>query len=228
MSELLKRPNVAIIDYGMGNLFSISRACEMSGINACITAQAKMIHAADAVILPGVGAFGSAMAQLNGLDLVSPIRDIVAKGMPFLGICLGMQLLFEESEEFGQHKGLGIIRGLVRRFPKVSSSGARIKVPQVGWNQINKSSGKEWDDTLLCDVPDEAYMYFVHSYYCVPADPVTTLSTTSYGGIQYCSSLHYGNVRAFQFHPEKSAARGLSIYVALSALAQSCKKGNNG
>ncbi len=225
MPELLKRPNVAIIDYGMGNLFSISRACEMSGMDTCITAQAKMIHAADAVILPGVGAFGSAMAQLKELDLISPICDIVAKGMPLLGICLGMQLLFEESEEFGRHKGLGIIRGLVRRFPNISSSGARIKVPQVGWNRINKSSGREWDDTLLCSVPDEAYMYFVHSYYCVPADHVTTLSTTSYGGIQYCSSLHYGNVQAFQFHPEKSAARGLSIY---AALAQSCKKGNNG
>lgn len=209
-------PDVVIIDYGMGNLFSVKQACEHVHLTAKITSNKDDIFNSDAAILPGVGAFGDAMDALRNSNLIDPILDFIKTGKPFMGICLGMQLLFSESEEFGRHEGLGIIPGYVIRFPAVDDRGEVNKVPQVGWNRIQKkpTSGKDsfWDNTPLAGQKNGDFMYFVHSYYCKPEDEGIALSFTNYGGIKYCSSIFWKNVFACQFHPEKSASKGLDIY----------------
>jgi len=220
---------VAIVDYGMGNLFSVGQACERAGLRTVVASSTQEILAADAVILPGVGAFGDAMETLTRLDLVSCLRDIAASPKPLVGICLGMQLLMTESHEFGSHRGLGIIEGEVVNL-KVSVEGTRVlKVPQVGWNQIDamgsdghenntEVSNEPWESPLLEGLSDGEYMYFVHSYYPDPVDARTVVSTTRYGDIEFCSSLHLGSVFACQYHPERSGPAGLRIYQNLAAL----------
>lgn len=205
---------VAIIDYGMGNLFSVKQACEHAGLNAAISSEFSEILDADAVILSGVGAFGVAMHNLEKLELINPIKNFINSGKPFMGICLGMQLLMSVSEEFGYHKGLNVIKGSVVRFSDTKESN-RIKVPQVGWNQIVRPGFiKEeiWNFAPLRDINNGEVMYFVHSYYVVPEDPKLALSFTKYGDIEYCSSILYKNIFACQFHPEKSGREGLKIY----------------
>jgi glutamine amidotransferase len=169
----------------------------------------------DAMILPGVGAFSDAMNNLRKLDLVSSINEFIATGKPFMGICLGMQLLMTESEEFGNNKGLDIIKGSVVRFPTENSGNKRNKIPQVGWNQIflpSFASENFWDNSPLQNIRNGEFMYFVHSYYPVPADTETVLSTTNYEGAQFCSSILWRNIFAVQYHPEKSASEGIRIY----------------
>lgn len=211
-------PEVAIIDYGLGNLYSVKHACTHVGLRARITSIPEEILQADAAILPGVGAFGDAMATLRRLDLVGVIRDFVAAGRPLLGICLGMQLLMSESEEFGPHKGLGIIQGAVARFANPRSGERRLKVPQIGWNGVywgpptRGDAAGPWSDTLLQGLDDGEPMYFVHSYVVQPADPGTHLSRSSYGDFEFCSSVQYRSVTACQFHPERSGPQGLRIY----------------
>ncbi len=197
-----------IVDYGMGNMFSVLRACSNAGLDAVLTADRKELEGADAVILPGVGAFGPAMENLNRLDLVNPLKYFCASGRPFMGICLGFQLLMTESEEFGITRGLDIIKGAVRKFPVPNSEGA--KVPQIGWNAIKKY--RSWDGTVLEGLADGEYMYFVHSFYVVPDSQKMACTSTSYAGIEYTSSISSGSVFACQFHPEKSAWNGLKIY----------------
>lgn len=207
--------NVAIIDYGMGNLFSIRRACEKNGIRCSVTTDASVIDAADGLILPGVGAFGDAMDHLQQFDLVGPIRNFIASGRPFMGICLGMQLLMSESEEFGVHKGLGIIEGTVKRMPSSNNDGKKIKVPEVGWNQIFQPENNHadiWKKTPLKDIPNGSHMYFVHSYYPIPTDGGKVLSTSTYGNLSYCSSICWNNIFATQYHPERSELNGIKIY----------------
>ncbi len=209
------KPIVSIIDFGMGNLFSVNRACEYAGLSARITSDKREILSSRAVLLPGVGAFGDAMDNLHRLDLVEPLKDLIGEGKPLLGICLGMQLLMSESEEFGHHKGLDILKGKVIRFPAVRKDGERIKIPQVGWNRIDKPQGegiRDWSGSLLSDASEGEFMYFVHSFYAVLDDMSAVLSVTSYEGIEYCSGLARDNIFAFQFHPERSAGKGLSIY----------------
>ena len=196
---------VAIVDYGMGNLFSVQQALAHVGLEATITAEAGRLMSADAVILPGVGAFGDAMAELTRRDLVTPLREAVASGKPVVGICLGMQLLMSESLEFGRHRGLGFIEGDVVRLTGP-------KVPQVGWNRIWPVDRGSWDGTLLEGLPEGAYFYFVHSFYVRPMEAALTLSTTRYGSVEFCSSLRRGNVFACQFHPERSGPAGLALY----------------
>jgi glutamine amidotransferase len=218
---------VAIVDYGMGNLFSVSQACEHVGLRAVITASAGEIQAADAVILPGVGAFGDAMETLEKLDLINVLLDLAASPTPLLGICLGMQLLMTESQEFGKHRGLGIVEGEVVRLESGGAGSRTVKVPQVGWNRIyppargagglSGSGDTTWDMPLLAGIPSGEYMYFVHSYYPKPADASAVVSTTSYGPLEFCSSYCQGNVFAFQFHPERSGRQGMSIYRNLAA-----------
>ncbi len=211
----LSSPKVVIIDYGMGNLFSVRHACEQAGLRAIITGQKSELLNADAAILPGVGAFGDAMGNLQGMDLVSPIKDFTASGKPFLGICLGMQLLMTESEEFGCHKGLGVIGGSVVRFSILNKKNSRTKIPQVGWNQIYMPSNLDetsWDISPLKGLRNKEFMYFVHSYYVKPDLSETILSLTCYGDIEYCSSIKCKNIFASQFHPEKSAEKGIQIY----------------
>ncbi len=215
----IDRPKVAIINYGMGNLFSVKQACKYCGLDAIITYSRDEIRSADAVILPGVGAFADAMETLQRLHLTDTIKEAAFSSKPFMGICLGMQLLCKRSYEFGEHNGLGIVKGSVVRLDKPKDSqGNILKVPQVGWNTIYKreSSRGSWQDSLLEGLSDGEYMYFVHSYYVKLHAPQLCLSMTRYGDIEFCSSLKYKNIFACQFHPERSGAQGLKIYKALA------------
>lgn len=209
----MNKAKVAIIDYGIGNLFSVSRACEFVGMASTITCNIKEIMSSDAIILPGVGAFGDAMGSLHKLDLVRPIMDFANSGKPLMGVCLGLQLLLTESEELGRTKGLGIIDGACKKFPLVHD-GAKIKVPQITWNSIDPpmSNEKFQLNTPLEGIKKGEYMYFVHSYYADIVREEEVLSLTNYGGIEYCSSIEKNNIFAFQFHPEKSGQEGLKIY----------------
>jgi imidazole glycerol-phosphate synthase subunit HisH len=193
---------IAIIDYGMGNLRSVSKAFESVGHHAVVTREAATIQKAARVVLPGVGAFGDCMANLARLDLVEPIRSAIHSGKPFLGICLGLQLLFTESEEFGLHKGLDIVPGTVKKF----SLDPGLKVPHMGWNQVHV----ERDCPLFNEIPNGSDWYFVHSYFVDPADPVVAASTTTYG-VSFVSTVWKDNVVACQFHPEKSQSVGLQL-----------------
>ncbi|MBI1911084.1 MAG: imidazole glycerol phosphate synthase subunit HisH [Deltaproteobacteria bacterium] len=207
---MIENPKVAIVDFGLGNLFSIKLACEASGLTPKITSDPYETTGADALILPGVGAFGDAMESLERLGLISAIMEFAASGKPLLGICLGMQLLMSESEEFGSHKGLGIISGPVVRFRDIGNK--KIKVPQVGWNRIFKTDSGGWDSSSLKGIGDGTYMYFVHSYYAVPSLSEAVLCETDYEGHRYCSGISWRNISAFQFHPEKSSKMGVMIY----------------
>jgi len=193
---------LAIVDYGMGNLRSVQKAFERLGHAAEVTREPERIASAVGVVLPGVGAFGACMANLTALGLVEPVRQAITVGRPFLGICLGMQLLFEESEEFGPVAGLGVLRGRVVRFP---ADPVR-KVPHMGWNQVRVVRRVP----ALADVDDGAFVYFVHSYYPVPADPAVVATTTEYGP-EFASSVARDNLFACQFHPEKSQQVGLRL-----------------
>lgn len=200
---------IAIIDYGMGNLRSVQKAFERIGHSAVVTRDKKVIANADKIVLPGVGAFPDCMKNLADLGLIEPIIKGVEAGKPFLGICLGLQLLFTESEEFGTHKGLDIIEGRVIRFPEgLSSNGTRLKIPHMGWNEIRMKK----KTPILDGIPDGSYLYFVHSYYVVPEDKETIATTTDYG-VEFVSSIWKDNIFACQFHPEKSQQAGLKILV---------------
>ena len=193
---------IAIIDYGMGNLRSVSKAFEAVGHQAVVTRDARVIGNASHVVLPGVGAFGDCMANIEQYGLVEPIRASIQSGKPFLGICLGLQLLFSESEEFGPHKGLDIIPGKVRRF----AAGSQLKVPHIGWNQVSFQRACP----LFEGIADGAEWYFVHSYFVDPGDRHVAATTTTYG-IPFVSSVWKDNIVACQFHPEKSQAVGLRL-----------------
>ncbi len=209
--------HAAIIDYGLGNLFSIQRACDHVGLVSKITSDRGEIESAAALILPGVGAFGDAMAALHNLDLVGPLKDAAASGKPLFGICLGLQLLFSDSAEFGKHQGLDLIPGSVVRFDNPVTDGRTLKVPQVGWNQILPRE-QPWKDTLLDGVPEGAFMYFVHSYHAKPTDPAVRFSISRYGNIEFCSAVRHQNIMATQFHPERSGVEGLKIYKNLKMI----------
>jgi imidazole glycerol-phosphate synthase subunit HisH len=193
---------IALVDYGMGNLRSVEKALMRNGADVRIVSTRADVLAANALVVPGVGAFGDCMKNLARLKLTDTIREFVALGRPFLGICLGFQGLFDSSEEAPGVKGLGIFRGTVPRFPA-----GTLKVPHMGWNQLRI---KRSDCPLLRGVADGSFVYFVHSYYCRPAEPAVVCGTTEYG-IEFCSMLWSGNVFATQFHPEKSQAVGLKM-----------------
>jgi imidazole glycerol-phosphate synthase subunit HisH len=191
---------IAIVDYGVGNLRSVQKALERVGAEAVVTGEPGELARARAVVLPGVGAFGDGVAQLWARGLFQPVLHQVEAGKPLLGICLGMQLLFEESEEMGQHRGLGLLPGRVVRFPE-----GDLKVPHIGWNQLRVS-----EDPLLAGIKDGSYAYFVHSYYVAPAQPGDVLATTEYG-VQFAAVVGRGQVWGAQFHPEKSQEVGLRL-----------------
>jgi len=202
--------NVVIIDYNLGNLFSVKQACDIIGIKAKISSNKADIEQADALILPGVGAFIEAMRNLESLNLVESIKQAVNRGKPLFGVCLGLQLLFSKSEEFGSGDGLNLIPGVIRKFPSIINK-KKVKVPQIAWNRIY-SNKQSWKESPLFDVDENEFMYFVHSYYVEPEDKSCILSTTNYEGLEYCSGIFKDNVFAVQFHPEKSAEKGVSIY----------------
>mgnify|MGYP003639295622 FL=1 len=203
---------VVIIDYQLGNLFSVQHACEKIGILAEISSDAKVINEADALILPGVGAFGDAMKNVEELSLIEPIKKAIVDGKPFFGICLGMQLLFDKSEEFGDFNGLGIIPGQIRKFPKEFKK-ERLRIPQISWNKVFPNEGAtRWIDTPLSTTDIGEYMYFVHSFYAQPESESHILCKTDYNGFNYCSGVSKDNIFAVQYHPEKSGEKGLQIY----------------
>jgi len=193
---------LAIVDYGMGNLRSVAKAFERLGHAAEVTRDPDRIAEAPGVVLPGVGAFGACMANLRALGLVDPVTHAIGRGRPFLGICLGMQLLFDESDEFGPVRGLGILPGRVVRFAPDPDR----KIPHMGWNTLRIARRAP----ELAGIDDDAYVYFVHSYYPVPADPAVVATTTVYGP-EFASSVARDNVFACQFHPEKSQQVGLRM-----------------
>ncbi|MBI5492670.1 MAG: imidazole glycerol phosphate synthase subunit HisH [Deltaproteobacteria bacterium] len=200
---------IAVIDYDMGNLRSVTKALEKVGAKATVTRDPKIIREASHVVLPGVGAFKDCMRNLSDYGLVEPILKAIEAGKPFLGICLGLQLLFDESAEFGRHKGLGVIKGKVVRFPE-----GELKVPHMGWNNVSVKK----DSALLKNLPEEPFFYFVHSYYAVPVDKGVDLTTTGYG-VEFTSSIEKDNVMACQFHPEKSQRAGLKVLKNFSELS---------
>lgn len=225
MSE--RQPRVAIVDHGLGNLHSVKQACEFVGLDAVISSDKSVILKADAVLLPGVGAFGDAMNTLHRLDLVSVLNEVANSSKPMVGICLGLQLLMSESYEFGHHKGLNIIEGTVNRFHQPEENGRLLKVPQVGWNQVYRAQdGTSWLDTLLNGVDANEYMYFVHSYIVQPQSLDVVFTLTRYGHIEFCSGVKYRNIYGFQFHPERSGLSGLMIYHNLAAQLRANAKGN--
>jgi glutamine amidotransferase len=209
-------PPIAIIDYGMGNLRSVQKGFARVGAEAVVTRDVAVIDAASGVVLPGVGAYGACMANLRAYGLVDVVRRVVERGTPFLGICLGLQLLFDSSEEFGPVPGLGLLRGRVARF--TPPAGEALRIPHMGWNQIRKRQAP----AALQGIEDGAFVYFVHSYYVEPTDASLIATTTDYGG-EFVSAIARDNLFACQFHPEKSQGVGLAIlrnFAALVAAAE--------
>lgn len=204
------KKKVVIIDYQLGNLFSVKQACDSVGIKSIISSSVDDINTADALILPGVGAFNEAMKNLNNLNLVKTIKANVKNKIPIFGVCLGLQLLFEESEEFLSSKGLGILSGKIIKFPSIFNN-EHIRVPQIAWNQISINKNLKHKSPLM-NIKDEDFMYFVHSYYVKPENDDLVLTTTNYENFNYCSSVLNQNIFATQFHPEKSGNEGLKIY----------------
>lgn len=198
-------PVIAIIDYGLGNVRSIANALEKVGAQPELTRNRASILAADGVVLPGVGAFSQGMENLHRYDLCDTIHRLNATGKSFLGICLGMQMLMDASEEFGMHEGLGIIAGAVIRMPVTA------KLPHVGWSEILEPVAGRWSGTMLSDIPKASSVYFVHSYAATPEDSNHILATTEYDGFTFVSSVQCGNFYGCQFHPEKSGEAGLRM-----------------
>lgn len=194
---------LALIDYGAGNLRSVLHALKHIGAeDVQLVRRPEELRNADKIILPGVGAFGAGMQALERQRLVEPIQNAVAKGIPYLGICLGMQFLFQKSDEMGEHQGLGILEGYVTRFPEMDG----YKIPHMGWNRLKMMR----DSPLLQHLPQDSYAYFVHSYYCVPNHPQDQLLTVDYG-LSFTAAVHRANIYGVQFHPEKSQRTGLQI-----------------
>jgi len=191
---------LTIVDYGAGNLRNVYMAFRRLGVEALVTAEAALIRRASALVLPGVGAFGESIAKLRALGLEEPLVAAIRDGVPFLGICVGLQLLFEVGEELGEHRGLGILAGRVRRFPP------GLSVPHMGWNQLHQTR----PIPLWQGIPDGSYVYFVHSYYADPQDRAVVAATTDYG-LDFTSAVAQGNLYAIQFHPEKSQDVGERI-----------------
>jgi glutamine amidotransferase len=193
---------VVIIDYGAGNLRSVARAVAHAGFEPVVTSRAEDVASAQRVILPGVGAAADTMRNLNERGLVDPVREYIASGRPFFGVCMGLQALLTVSEEGGEHPCLDVIPGRVVRFPK-----SDLKVPHMGWNQVRQVR----EHPVFRDIPDGSYFYFVHSYYAAPEDPSVTIGETDYG-VTFASVVARGRLVATQFHPEKSGELGLRVY----------------
>ena len=198
----------------MGNLRSVQKGFEAVGVEAIVTSDSKKILSARSVVLPGVGAFKACMDNLEKFDLIDTVKKSVQSGKPFLGICLGLQLLFSQAEEFGSVSGLDILKGKVVGFKDAPNSGDALKIPHMGWNNVEVKPSHP----LFDSVPNRSYFYFVHSYYVVPEDKATIATTTNYG-VDFVSGIHFENIHAFQFHPEKSQQLGLTVLKNFSRLS---------
>ena len=198
--------HVTIIDYGLGNLHSVANALTHVGATVSFADNGKAISTAERIILPGVGAFADGMRNLRERGQISVLQEYAASGRPLLGICLGMQLLFDESDDFGTTAGLGIIPGRVEAIPTTG-----VKVPHVGWNRIFPTKNSNWENTLLANTPLQTHTYFVHSFVARPINAAHLLAITNYGPHQLTAAVSSGATVGFQFHPEKSGAPGLSM-----------------
>ena len=200
-------PRVVVVDYGVGNLHSVRNAFHRAGAEVEISSDPETVRNAARLVLPGVGAFADAMRELSTRALVEAVKDHIKTGRPFLGICVGMQLLLTESTEFGRHAGLGVIPGTVEKIPDDG-----VKVPHVGWSAIAPPRGTTWEGTPLRDLEsDRPMVYFVHSYNAVPSNDADRLADASYVSVRICAGVRRDNVFGFQFHPEKSGPVGLQI-----------------
>ncbi len=194
---------IGIVDYGMGNLKSVFKAVEKVGAKPVFVREKKDLERVKKLILPGVGAFKDCVSNLKDMELFEPIRDVILEGVPFLGICLGMQILFEESYEFGKHSGMGIFKGVVKNFREDNPF---IKVPHMGWNTVQIKK----DSPIFSKIPNNSFFYFVHSYYVLPKEDEIVISSTDYG-IEFTSGISKNSIYGFQFHPEKSQKVGLTL-----------------
>ncbi len=212
----MSKPLALVINYGMGNLFSVANSLQGAGFEAEICADPSRIGSADLLVLPGVGAFGDAIATLRERGLIEPLFKHVQQNRPLVGICLGHQLLFERSFEFGEHAGLGLLKGEVLRLPESQASGPFNRVPNIGWSAARPvGSGNE---DLFEGIPLDSQYYFVHSYYASSVEPQQLIMESSFAGLQFCSAVRSGSVIGFQFHPERSAEPGQRLYRNLKNL----------
>ncbi len=208
-------PEIVVVDYDAGNLRSVQRALEAMGQRPLVTSDPRAVERAEALVLPGVGSAQDCMRKLVARALTEPLKDYAASGRPFLGVCVGLQLLFDGSEEGGGVECLGILPGMVRRFQNQDG----LKVPQIGWNSVTL----KYDHPLLDGIPGGTYFYFVHSYYADPADAAVTIGQAEYG-VDFAAIVASENVVATQFHPEKSADMGLRIYRNFGRIAARCRQ----
>jgi glutamine amidotransferase len=215
---------IAVIDYGLGNLGSITKALDFLSCKSVIINNPKDLFEAEKIIIPGVGAFGDAMKNLQEKNFLQTIKEISKQGIPLLGICLGMQILLSESEEFGFHKGLDIIPGKVKKMPSEIKNDNFYKIPHIGWNSLIRPKNISWEKTILENFSKNNEAYFVHSFACYPEKSEHILAYTEYGGHLFPSVIKKGNVYGCQFHPEKSREPGLSI---LKSFAKMTKETNN-
>lgn len=208
----MSKPNVTVIDYGMGNLLSVCRALEHCGATVNLTGDGDGIDRAERLVLPGVGAFGDGMKELAGRHLIEPITRSAADGRPLLGICLGAQMLLDSSEEFGHHAGLGLIPGAVTAIPPNGADGKPHKIPHMGWAPMQPAGdGADWSNPLLNGTPENTAFYFVHSFQLQPADADHLAAITDYNGIPVGAMVAKARIFGCQFHPEKSGPAGLDI-----------------
>jgi glutamine amidotransferase len=203
-------PEIVVVDYDAGNLRSVQRALEHVGLQALVTSDPREVERAKALVLPGVGSAQDCMRKLASRGLIRPLQEYAASGRPFLGVCIGLQLLFDGSEEGGGVDCLGILPGTVRRFPAQSG----LKIPQIGWNDVTF----KFDHPLIDGIPGGSYFYFVHSYYADPSQPGITIGEAEYG-VDFAAIVASDNVVATQFHPEKSADLGLRLYANFGRIA---------
>lgn len=205
-------PVIALVDYGAGNLRSVAKALLRSGLDARVTSDPKDVAKADAVVLPGVGAFADAAARLRASGLEDAVKQAIESGRPYLGLCFGLQLLFDEGHEHGVTKGFGILRGTVERFPELDTDGSRLRVPHIGWNEVRYSGSHPMLDRL----PERDTYYFVHSYRPVPTDESVVVGRADYAG-EFAVAVATPSIFAVQFHPEKSQAAGKRLLDAFAA-----------
>jgi glutamine amidotransferase len=212
-----RSPRIAVVDYGAGNLRSVAKAVERSGMRPEVCRDPASVRGADGVVLPGVGAFADAAKSLRDKGLDEAVMEAIEKGRPYLGLCLGLQLLFDESEEHGVSPGFGLLPGRVERFDDRDSDGGVLRIPHIGWNQVRFQGSHP----MLKGLPAEDHFYFVHSYRAVPGDPSQVVGTTDYGG-PFAAAVAKGSAFAVQFHPEKSQSSGRRLLDAYSDWMSSC------
>jgi len=209
---------VVVVDYGAGNIHSVAKALERSGLDVSVSRDPSEVARADGVVLPGAGAFADCIGSLRAAGLDTAVKDSIAAGRPYLGLCVGQQLLFEEGEEHGVTKGLAVLEGRVERFPKHASDGAPLHVPHIGWNEVRFSGSHP----MLAHLPERDIFYFVHSYRAVPARPEIVVGRADYGG-EFAAAVARDNVFAVQFHPEKSQWAGKRLLDAFRSWLEDCR-----